>query len=375
MPSVLVAAGTILALMGCVGPTTPFGGIHSLGVPGQTNLKAQIASEPEVARAQDAQGFYSPEPTKAHIRFNPDRQVLHGRHSFKVAIHDPRGISETSRWKIYFNGYDVTKQILPSMVSYLDEDQRTLNLEFPNLRVRPDRDNRIEVAFFHSDRSPPVIEEWMSPECSLYEHLKVNTTGRFDVSQQILTKIAAWSKEHEINPSLVTGLVAQESGFDPQAVSWAKAIGLTQVTPIGDLEISRYEPNWPRSEKINRLPAGLVKTMIQVGKITSKDDWRLDPELSIRGGLTLLEYFERYWRMKMNFSRLEATFPHPEEVFTPVVLASYHSGAARVKRAINESGRQFLDAVYLKEAKKYVNRVSSYCYHFAEREVSDESAP
>lgn len=215
----------------------------------------------------------------------------------------------------------------------------------------------------------------MIPECSLYEHLKVNTTGRFDVSQQILTKIAAWSKEHEINPSLVTGLVAQESGFDPQAVSWAKAIGLTQVTPIGDLEISRYEPNWPRSEKINRLPAGLVKTMIQVGKITSKDDWRLDPELSIRGGLTLLEYFERYWRMKMNFSRLEATFPHPEEVFTPVVLASYHSGAARVKRAINESGRQFLDAVYLKEAKKYVNRVSSYCYHFAEREVSDESAP
>ncbi|MCB0386793.1 MAG: hypothetical protein KDD43_15470, partial [Bdellovibrionales bacterium] len=135
------------------------------------------------------------------------------------------------------------------------------------------------------------------------------------------------------------------------------------------------EPDWPRSEKINRLPASLVKSMIGVGKITAQDDWRLDPELSIRGGLTLLEYFERYWRMKTNFSRLEATFPQPEKMLTPVVLASYHSGAARVKRAINESGREFLDVVYLKEAKKYVNRVSSYCYHFARRKDKYEKAP
>ena len=377
-PQIISSLGAFLAAAlacGCVGPTTPFGALHSLGTPKKRSLPTGELDEPEVSKAQDSQGFYSPRPTKASIDFNPPRQVLHRKQNFKISIFDPRGFSEESKWRMYFNGFDVTDQILPSVVSFKEEDGQTLNLEFLNLRLHSDRENRIEVAFFHSDRSPAVVHQWRAPECSLYDINSVSTTEGFRPPAPMLAKIDKWSKEHQVNPSLVTGLVAQESGFNPQAVSWAKAIGLTQVTPIGDMEISRVEPDWPRDEQITRLPASVVKAMIHVGKITDQHDWRLNPELSIRGGLTLLQYMEGYWKKGINFSRLEAKFPHPQKIFTPVVLASYHSGAARVKRAINQHGPQFLDAEYLKEAKKYVNRVNSYCYHFAQRGGANETTP
>ncbi|MBO3462403.1 transglycosylase SLT domain-containing protein [Aetokthonos hydrillicola Thurmond2011] len=43
--------------------------------------------------------------------------------------------------------------------------------------------------------------------------------------------IEKWSKEHQINPLLVTGLIRQESRFEPKAHSVAGAVGLMQVLP------------------------------------------------------------------------------------------------------------------------------------------------
>lgn len=43
--------------------------------------------------------------------------------------------------------------------------------------------------------------------------------------------IQAFSAQHEIDPALVSALVKQESGFNPQAISKAGAMGLMQLMP------------------------------------------------------------------------------------------------------------------------------------------------
>ena len=44
-------------------------------------------------------------------------------------------------------------------------------------------------------------------------------------------EIAAAARRHDLDPALLAGLVKQESGFDPNAVSPAGARGLTQLMP------------------------------------------------------------------------------------------------------------------------------------------------
>lgn len=369
----------ILGSWGCVGPTTPFGAIHRLTTPSQLRLDPSVdpAAEPNMQQQQlpspstakvDRQGFYAPAPSTPRIELFPNRQVLHTRRDLKVVVFDPKGISESSRWRVYYNGYEVTHQLVPT-VSELDSiSPRKWTLEFKNLRVRAEKDNRIQFAYFTSPNQPPVVRSWLPPECHMDQIQQIATTEDFALSADLLNRIDRLSRDFNFNPSLLAGLVAQESGFNPQAISWAKAIGLTQVTPIADLEIARFQPLWPRSSSINRLPAGIVKGLITAGKLTAKDDWRLNPELSLRGGLTFLSYLTDYWASDPVFSQLKEKSAFSKQLATQIILASYQSGASRVKKAILENNQDFLASENLTEARKYVGRVSSYCYHFSNRE-------
>lgn len=368
-----------LPLWGCVGPTTPFGAIHHLGI--FSSVKVNLiphnqnqATPPEKsqqnssAKDLDPHGFYAPIPSPPKISFFPDRQVLHDRRDFKVVIFDPKGISENSRWRVYYNGYDVTSQFVPSANKTESSQHREWTLEFKNLRLRPEKDNFIQLAYFSNPNQKPTVQSWLPPECPLREIQPVVTTETFTPSSSLIKKIDQWSKQHQVNPSLITGLVAQESGFNPHAVSWAKAIGLTQVTPLGDLEISRVQPDWPRANSISRFPAAVVKTLISTGHLTAKDDWRLNPELSIRGGLTMIDYLLGYWENEPLLKQLTQSSSQASQLKTNVILASYQAGAARVKKALNERQQNFLRADYLSQARKYVRRVNSYCYHFSQNE-------
>ena len=107
--------------------------------------------------------------------------------------------------------------------------------------------------------------------------------------------------------------------------------------------------------------------MIKAGKIDRRHDWRLDPRKSIQGGLSLLKDFQGYWsrpEIEEFYERnLQSHRPDP----TSVLLASYHSGPTRVRNAMVELGPRYLYHEELGEARRYVKRVKSYCYHFAQR--------
>jgi membrane-bound lytic murein transglycosylase MltF len=144
-----------------------------------------------------------------------------------------------------------------------------------------------------------------------------------------------------LNPNLLAGLVAQESGFDPEAETWAHAVGLTQITPVAAEEIETVKPNW---------------------KNIKKKDWRTIPSKSIEGGAIYLQFLNQYWADQDSTQLL---IDHNATDMSAVILASYNSGAARVKKNVADTSDKWLDQPNLKEAFRYVGRVSSYCYHFS----------
>ena len=368
----------VMILVGCVGPTSPFGAIHTLKVPEKTKNYNDSTDQPKIITQnskKNGDNFFSPIPKPVKIEIFPKRQVLHGRKNLKLSINDPKGINSQARWRAFYNGYEITQQLIPFKNELLGDHLENWNIEFKNIRLRPEINNIIQFSYLPSAELPPIVQSWSPPECSIFQNNLIQTTEHFEPDIKTLEKKKKWSIEHSTNPSLLVGLVAQESAFNPKAISWAKAMGLTQITPLGDRQISSVHPNWPRSEIISKYPAPILKVLIKKGKINSQNDWRLNPELSIRGGLTLLDYMQNYWMRNSHLQFVHEKINLPNYDITPIILASYHSGAARVKRAIKEKGINFLSAKYLNEARKYVGRVSSYCYHFSNPEAENAQTP
>jgi soluble lytic murein transglycosylase-like protein len=190
----------------------------------------------------------------------------------------------------------------------------------------------------------------------------------------ILKTIEKLAGEHKINPSFLAGLIAQESAFDHRAISWARAIGLTQITKLAEQEVSKFYSHWPRYDGLDSLSLPILKTMIITGQINAHNEWRLNPQMSIRGGLTYLTLLSNYWRRPENFARIVAQFKDPEEGFSQVILASYNSGFTRVGSALDRKGQNWIKENELKEARKYVSRILSYCYHFSHQGGDDADA-
>ena len=109
-----------------------------------------------------------------------------------------------------------------------------------------------------------------------------------------------------------------------------------------------------------------MKTKILAGHISSDKEWRLNPEYSLKGGLSYIKYLTSYWKKPKNMKFVESLAGNKDTNLSRVILASYNSGAARVKSIIKTKGDRWLEHKSLKEAHKYINRVSSYCYHFSQ---------
>ncbi len=119
--------------------------------------------------------------------------------------------------------------------------------------------------------------------------------------------------------------------------------------------------SWKIDKRLELLPLKDLKGLIDRGHLTGKSDWRLNPQQSIEGGALYLNYLESYWQQEENRALLKNT---PGIQNSEVILASYNSGAARVKSRIQKNGAYWLESKDLKEAFKYVRNISSYCYSF-----------
>lgn len=336
-------------LVGCAGPTSPFGAINSSLDSANFDEETPISDSP-------------------NIRFLPDRQVLHSQSAWKIQVQSPEKIPSDYYFKIFYNSKDVTKIYLNNLNSKVVKNSDQLELSFKNLVLLPNRRNDIVVSFQPSKGQPLVMTRYMPPSCTTDEKLDLRSTARFNPEKEIINWIQKVSLINQTNPTLLAGIVAQESGFDDSAVSLARALGLTQVTPLADQEIADETPNWPRHPKVPELSPLALKWMIQRNIINAENDWRLNPKTSIEGGVIYLNHLMKYWRKPENFSLIQGLSQDPKVAFTAVVIASYNSGPARIKQVLISDGKYWLRNQEIEQARKYVNRVMSYCYHFSKKE-------
>lgn len=331
----------------CAGPISPFGRINTFSNWNKKPFKVNTIIE-------------SPIPSQAKISFYPKRQLWHEASKFVLQIEDRDGVLPSHEFKIYYGDMDITNQFISDSVINMNKANTKVSFTLDNLNLLPNREHKIFVSYQRDHFTENVEANYEDPYCNIS-----NDEGNKSKNYKLKDSITSISSKNNINPNLVAGLIAQESNFNSKAVSWAKAIGLTQVTPLAEEYIVDLQKEWPRYPDINKFSVSKIKTLIWMKKINAQNEWRLDPDKSIEGGVHYLNYIRGYWNKEKNKKIFGRSLASNEGNLFDVILASYNSGPYRVKRNLMKKRDNWKEAKNLKEARKYIKKVKSYCYHFS----------
>lgn len=346
----------LLLFMSCAGPTHPWGNHGFKLPPKQSEVPLQTRTLASMATVK----------SDATIKFYPRRQNFHQTTEFSLTIEDPEVIPSNAEIALFYNGVNVTNSWLKKSIAVYNENQTLLTLTFHGLKLPADREHDILVRYQRKNTAEVLTKPYLGPTCSLADLEPLGTLNPFGEKEPAYRAlIEGISSKEGVNPSLIAGLIAQESAFNPFAVSSAKAIGLTQVTDAASHHIIEVNQNFSAYPELKNYPVPLIKTMILAGTINKKNEWRLDPKKSVLGGIHYLKFVENYWLLPENHMVMLKHFNEEEDIIDDLILASYNSGPYRVKKALRKRGKDWIQSPHLNEARKYVKRVKSYCYHFA----------
>jgi soluble lytic murein transglycosylase-like protein len=239
-------------------------------------------------------------------------------------------------------------------------------ISFAGLKLLAQKNHDIVFRYKRNSYTQAITKNYQNPTCHMADLEPLGEDIILKrISKKVRNALEAISSDEGVNPSLVAGLIAQESAFNPLAVSSAKAIGLTQVTELAGKHVLATYKDYPSYPNLNEHSVAMIKTLIITGKINSENEWRLNPQTSIQGGIHYLKFVENYWLNKRNRLLMLEHYKNENEILDDLILASYNSGPFRVKKALTKRGTNWLQSENLGEARKYVRKVKSYCYHFA----------
>lgn len=331
--------------MSCAGPTNPFGG--------------DIFISEKFTLDQD----FKREDIK--LTFSPGRQYYNSPHDLKIKLIDPNFDIKNFKYEIIYNNKKLNRWFKTEEIKFPKLKSDPIVISFKNLSILPGNINKIQFLYYPNGSRFPVVHNLNIPECLKdFKPDKLNITP-FRITNQLENNIKVLSGKYNYNPSLVAALIAQESSFNPKAVSFARALGLTQVTPTAHQEIQRYKKEWFIYPKFRDLSLNTIKSQLKQNQINAKNDWRLDEKKSIEGGIIYLNYLLSYWSTPDKTAILSQVFKNDIPKID-ILLASYNSGAYRVKKSILKNQENWLFDKKLKEARKYVMNIKSYCYSFNE---------
>ncbi|MCO4752877.1 MAG: transglycosylase SLT domain-containing protein [Bacteriovoracaceae bacterium] len=339
-----LTVGAAVVFTSCAGPTNPFGSHVWLLSEFKTN----------------GQGLSH----HAAIETYPKRQVYHTPFDLVLNIQDDEYIPKTFRYEILHNGKRIERWWKSEKITFNPQNPKKAQITFENLSLLPGRKNEITFLYYRDKNAAPVAYKFLPPHCPLRANRQIASINPFEPKNIDIPSIEDIASRNKINPSLLAALVAQESSFNPLALSWAKALGLTQVTPIANKEIIRQRPDWKYDKDVEKLNFLQLKTSILTNRITKKQDWRLDEAKSLEGGSVYLNLLGEYWTKPNAKEVLQRSFSEESAPLTDILLASYNSGAYRVKKAIIRNKEKWLESKELKEARKYVMNIKSYCHAF-----------
>lgn len=344
-PYYLLLAIFIL-LSGCAGPSSPFGAEHgwfsswSFRGPGSVLLSSEDKT----------------------VKVSPDYQVLHRPFQLLVDVTAKYPELSLDDFKVLYEDKDVTNSF-KAKAKIEKTWQGNWVIKIDRIKLSPNRISRLEF-YFLDEAGVWHKEKLGEPDCSWNYNGSTKHWDQFNLDSKINAEINVESKASGLNAKLISALVAQESGFNPRAVSWAKAIGLTQITDVAQNEITRKYPDFPKYSGLMDLSIWTLKKLIRSGQINSNNEWRLDSKKSIQGSIAYLKYIEDYWNQEELNDLRNLVLKGNTNEYKKLILASYHSGPFRVKNALVKNNRRWLASENLNEARKYVNLVFSYCKTF-----------
>ena len=338
---------SMLLVFSCAGPTNPFGGDILISENFQIS---QLASR-------------SISDENIQISLSPDKQYYNSPYDLSIKINDPNFDLKRFRYELVYNHKKINRWLKTEEIHLPKKPSDPVEIRFKNLSLLPGNMNQISFLYYPTGSTHPLVHKLEVPQCLKELAATQLNISPFKVSNSIKDNIQQIAKKYTYNPSLIAALIAQESSFNIHALSVAKALGLTQITPLAHREIAQVKPAWKIYPKFNQLTYPMLKYHLSTNAMNPKNEWRLDPEKSIEGGVIYLEYLENYWSSPEKSQLLKQTF-NDVIPMTDILLASYNSGAYRVKTAIQSKGKEWLLAKELLEARKYVMNIKSYCYAF-----------
>lgn len=346
----------LMAMASCAGPMGPFG---ASALPPK---KVSIPPFESMNQRLPAGSFARENP--AAISFYPDFQNFHMTSDIQVIIDDPAGVNLAGELIFLYGDDDVTELWQKYAKKEFDEAGKKLTLTMPKVRFLAGTDRKFMVAYRHSNERDYTIATLQKPICPIYELAAIRNPGAYKKSRALVSTIERESTKAGINPNLIAGLVAQESGYNPKAVSWAKAIGLTQVTDAAGSHVVTSLENAKSYEGIEKMSYPELMLKIYSGEINKNNEWRLNPTQSIQGGVEYINFLRSYWENEDSERQLTNVFDK-KIPWEDIILASYNSGPYRVKSALQSHGKNWIYHPRLKEARKYISKVRSYCQSFA----------
>lgn len=340
-------------LFSCAGPHSPFGAINN-----PQEIKSHIPLMDNTKNVS-ARSIASTDDIK--IKVYPPRILFHRSETLNITLEsEAMQKLNLKQFKVYYNGIDVTQSFLDRSTISENYLKDKILIKTPGQRFLPDRDSHIVFQYKDS------IHEYKKPECNIFNKQDVLSYDQFSHKEKIIKNIVGQLKRSSVNPNFMLGLVAQESAFDPKAISWAKAIGLTQITNSAATHVTHNYPKWKQYNDIDKLSTIQLKAMIMAGVINKNNEWRLNQDKSVQGAVDYIKYLYQYWDREYNYQQLVSTFGSENSIpMTDIILASYNSGAYRVRKNLKHNEKNWLKSSELKEARKYVGRIKSYCYTFA----------
>lgn len=348
-------------LAGCVGPTTPLGAVD-----GSASGQGPVVHSPPPSGEQ-------PDDPVARIIFSPAFQRVHEPYAWQVVVVDPAADSplDAARLRVFYNGLEVTRsarfQFRVRREKVGNQAEEALRLEMPDLRLGALDEHEIFVEYARVN-APALVARYPFPVVEgLAGDDDVVTTAPFRVPSGVLDAVYEASRHYGLNPVVLVALIAQESGFDPHALSKANALGLTQVTHLAEADIAPHFPGWPRYPGIEAFSRRKLRKMIPA-RIHGGNEWRLDPVKSIWGGAHYLAYLRDRLSADENRRRAGRTGEAWEPLLTEAALASYNSGLNRILYHLDRYGARWLEQPATREAKRYVRQILSYYGAFRESE-------
>ncbi|MCC6138391.1 MAG: lytic transglycosylase domain-containing protein, partial [Bdellovibrionaceae bacterium] len=281
----------------------------------------------------------------------------------RIDIKGKLKVPDIKNLRLYYNSTDLTELFLKNSVQKVYPNEKWIRIEFDALKLSAKQLHNI--SFLYADDLRHYAYNYSEPSCSIYQMQPAKGLHGFSTPVEYLGLVNLSGREEKINSSLIAGLVAMESGFNPAAVSSAKALGLTQITDIAVQQINKKTSHWPRRD-LSSVSYAQVKEQITAGELTHEFDWRLEPGLSLKGGASYLKYIIHFWNLKENKKILNGAGIFTDEQTTDIILASYNSGPERIKKFVLKNKKNWLNEPDLKNVRYYISMIYSYCNEFSE---------